>query len=94
MKKIIISGLIVLILAIAYATKPDDKTCILETVKIVWGKSMANPNRPEYFEEFMNLTSKSVIIDDFIFLKRMKYVFATDTKTVTYGAFNKVMRAK
>lgn len=93
MKKIVITGFIIFCILIAYVTKPDDKTCIIETVKIVWGRSMASQRSPLYYEQFMDLTSKSVTIEDYFIIKRMKYAFATETRTVAYGAFNKVFRA-
>lgn len=92
MKKSILLLLIPLILFVAYITKPSDKTCIIEAVKFVWGQSMPTPERPIYYEQFMDLTSKSVVINDRIFLKQIKYKFVKETKTVGYGAFAKVIR--
>jgi hypothetical protein len=94
MKKIVVVILLVFTLFAAYASKPDDKTCIIEAVKSVWGRLTPDVSRPIYYEQFMDLTSKSVEIDDWIFLKRIKYKFKTGTATVAIGAFNKVFTIK
>lgn len=78
----------------AYASKPDDKTCIIEAVKSVWGPLVPDVSRPIYYEQFMDLTSKSVEIDDWIFLKRIQYKFKTATSTVGFAAFKKVFTFK
>jgi hypothetical protein len=90
MKKIIVLLLIIFTLFAAYSSKPDDRTCIIEAVKSVWGPLTPTTDRPIYYEQFMDLTSKLVEIDDWIFLKRIKYKFKNDTKTVAFGAFKKV----
>jgi hypothetical protein len=90
MRKIIVLILIAFTLFAAYSSKPDDKTCIIEAVKSVWGPLTPTTARPVYYEQFMDLTSKSVEIDDWIFLKRIRYKTANDTKTVAFGAFKKV----
>lgn len=77
-------------LFVAYMSKPDDKTCIIEAVKSVWGNYTPDVSRPIYYEQFFDLTSKSVIIDDWIFLKRIRYKFKSGPVTVAIGAFNKV----
>lgn len=92
MKKSLPLIIIALIFFSAYITKPDDKTCIIEAVKIVWGGSMARSTSPLYYEQFMDLTSKSVIINDWFFVKQIKYRFVKETKTVGYGAFKQVFR--
>lgn len=74
----------------AYSSKPDDKTCIIETVKSVWGRLVPDVKKQMYYEQFMDLASKSVEIDDWIFLKRIRYKFKSDTATVAIGAFKKV----
>ena len=74
----------------AYASKPDDKTCIIEAVKSVWGKYTPDVSKPIYYEQFFDLTSKSVEIDDWIFLKRIRYKFKSGAVTVGIGAFKKV----
>ena len=91
MKKYIVLFLLAVILFVAYQTKPDDKTCIIETVKAVWGDRTPDLKMPFLYEQFMDATSKSVVIDDWIFLKRMKYKYADKTRTVALGMFNKVI---
>jgi hypothetical protein len=82
---------ILLLLTIAFLTKPDDKTCIIGGVKAVWGKMMPDPgSSPEFFEQFMDLNSQNVEVKDFIFFKQVKYKVATEAKTVALGAFKKV----
>lgn len=93
MKKIVV---VVLFLAFAflvsaYAFKPTDKTCIIEGVKAVWGDITPNPYKtPAFFEEFMNLNSKSVDVKDWIFFKQVIYTSGNERKTVGIGAFKKV----
>ena len=90
MKKIIISILIVFALFAAFESKPDDRTCILATVRAVWGDRVPDETKPMYFEPFMDLTSKSVKIDNWIFLKRMRYKTKNDYFTVGFGAFKRI----
>jgi hypothetical protein len=90
MKKIIGVIIIVAFFFIAYRTKPDDRTCILKGVKAVWGNRTPAEDKPLYFEQFMNITSKSVKIDDWLFFKQIKYKYGNDYKTIGFGAFNKV----
>ena len=91
MKKFIILFLIAVFFFVAYETKPDDKTCYIETVKAVWGDRTPDLKTPSLYEQFMDATSKSVVIDDWIFMKRMKYKYADRTRTVALGMFNKVI---
>jgi hypothetical protein len=90
MKKIIVTILIVFALFAAYKSKPDDKTCIITAVKAVWGNRVPPETKPIYFEQFMNLTSQSVKVNDWIFLKRIQYKIKDDYVTVGYGAFKRV----
>ena len=90
MRKIIIIILIAFALFGAYESKPDDKTCIIQVVKSVWGKYMPDLRIPMYYEQFMNETSKQVEINDWVFLKRIKYNFKDGPKTVGLAAFNRV----
>jgi hypothetical protein len=94
MKKIVFLMLVVFTFFVAYSTKPDDKTCIIEGVKSVWGNRVPDVSRPQYYEQFMELTSKSVIIDDWVFLKRIQYKFTTGPSTIAVGAFKKVFTVK
>ncbi|MDQ6812474.1 MAG: hypothetical protein M3040_01845 [Bacteroidota bacterium] len=91
MKRTIALMLIVFTLFAAYSSKPDDKTCIIEAVKFVWGNNVPDLRIPLYYEQFMDLTSKSVVINDWIFLKRISYRFTKETKTVGFGVFKKVV---
>lgn len=90
MKKTIIAILIVFALFAAYSSKPDDKICIIKAVKAVWGSRVPDEKLSLYYEPFMNLTSKSVKIDDWIFLKRIQYKFISGYATAGFGAFKKV----
>lgn len=90
MGKIILT-LIILFLGVAYFTKPDDKTCIIEGTRAVWGDLMPDVyKRPDMFESFMNLNSPSVQVKDWIFFKQVKYKVPQGQQTVAYGAFKKV----
>jgi hypothetical protein len=83
--------LVLLLLVVAYATKPTDKNCIIAAVEGVWGMRTPDKGRfPEYFEQFMDLNSKSVMVDDWVFLKRLRYRFGQEYRTVGYGAFTRI----
>ncbi len=94
MKKIIILMLVAFGLFAAWASKPDDKTCIIEAVKSVWGELVPKEDIPRYYNQFMDLTSQSVKINDWIFLKRIQYKFNSGYATVGFGAFKKVFTIK
>lgn len=80
-----------LLLGVAFITKPDDKTCIIGGVKAVWGIMMPNPeDKPDFFEEFMNLYSPNVRVNDWIFFKTINYKLGNEEKTVALGAFKNV----
>lgn len=82
---------VLLALVVAYFTKPDDKTCIIEGVKAVWGNMTPDPDSsPLMFEQFMDVNSKSVEVKDWLFLKQVKYKVADKASTVAYAAFRKV----
>ena len=92
MKKISLLLIIGVLLRVAYITKPDDKTCIEVAVKAVWGNRMPDKNRvPEYYGQFMALNSPNVIIDDWIFLKRIRYKFPDHLATIGIGIFKQVI---
>ncbi len=92
--KAIIIAVIVLILIIAILTKPDDKTIIIKSVKAVWGSVTPDESVPQYYEQFMDLNSKSVHIDNWIVLKRIQYTFGNNTRTIGFAAFGKVILRK
>jgi hypothetical protein len=92
MKKLLLLVVIGVLLRIAYVTKPDDKTCIIAAVKAVWGDRTPDvKSKPALFEQFMNLNSKQVVIDDWIFLKRIRYKFPTKEYNIGIGMFNRVI---
>jgi hypothetical protein len=79
------------LLLVAYATKPDDKTCIIAAVEAVWGKRTPDKyDKPTLYEQFMDLNSKQVEIDDWIFMKRIRYHFPTKEYNIGIGAFKHV----
>lgn len=90
MKRFAIILFTALFLLIAFASKPTDKKCIIDGVKAVWGSYVPDQKLPMYYEQFMNITSKQVVINDWIFLKRIKYNYNGKTRTIGIGAFNKV----
>ena len=84
--------LLVIILIIAAFTKPDDKTIKEKTVQAVFGNLTPGKYRfPEYYEQFMNINSGDVDIDDWGVVKRIGYTFGKDKKIIGYAAFGKVM---
>jgi hypothetical protein len=90
MKKVFLV-LLVLLLAVAYFTKPDDKTCIIEGVKAVWGKMVPDVyKRPDLFGYFMDNSSKSVVVKDWLFWKVVNYKVDKEQKLVAIGAFRNV----
>jgi hypothetical protein len=92
MKKALLLLGIATMLMIAYFTKPDDKTCIEAAVKAVWGKRTPDKNdKPAYYEQFMNLNSKQVIVDDWIFLKPIRYRVPSREYNVGLAAFNRII---
>jgi hypothetical protein len=90
MKKILLA-LFILFLGIAYLTKPDDKTCIIEGTKAVWGKLVPDVNVfPGLFEQYMNIASKDVEVKDWVFWKTVLYKVNNEQKTVAIGAYKNV----
>lgn len=90
MRKIIFTILVAFTLFAAYESKPDDKTCIIAAVKAVWGSRVPNEKLPMYFNPFMDITSQSVRVNDWIFLKRIQYKYKTGYKMIGFAAFKKV----
>jgi hypothetical protein len=90
----IILILVLLFLGVAFFTKPDDKTCIIEGTRAVWGDLMPDVNdKPAMFEQFMNLNSPNVQVKDWVFFKQVKYTVSAKQQTVAYGAFRNVYPA-
>src|SRR5438067_13658753 len=81
---------LIFILVIAYFTKPDNKEIIIQSVTKVWGKYTTTVEKPLYYNMFMDITSKSVHIDDWVFIKRVRYRFGNEFKTIGFGAFKHV----
>ena len=93
MRKVILI-IVLLFLGVAYFTKPDDKTCIIEGTRAVCGDLMPDVNdKPAMFESFMNLNSPNVQVKDWIFFKQVKYKVSAEQQTIAYGAFRKVYPA-
>ena len=87
---LLIIFLLVILLA-AYATKPSDKDCIMAAVEKVWGpKTPQKTKFPEYYEQFMDLNSKHVTVEDWLFFKRVRYKIGLQNRTVAYAAFNRI----
>lgn len=90
MKKIIVAVLLVAVLATAYFTKPDNKTCKILVVKAVWGNIMPNEYQsPRFYNQFMDLYAKDITIDDWGVFKIIKYKLA-DKEIKSIGVFKKV----
>ncbi|WP_121356984.1 hypothetical protein [Flavisolibacter nicotianae] len=89
MKKWII--VLLLVLGVAYFTKPDDKTCIIEGTRAVWGDLVPDVNdKPAMFEQFMNVISTNVVVKDWVFFKQVRYKVKTEQRTIAFGAFKNV----
>jgi hypothetical protein len=95
MKKVLLLFALGIFLLIAYRTKPDDKTCIEAAVKVVWRNQAPDKNKfPGYYSQFiqfMNIISPNVIVDDWVFLKRIRYKLAKREITVGIGMFRQVI---
>ncbi len=90
MKKwILLISAIVILLGVMFFTKPDNKACTIAAVEAVWGDIVPDKyKRPQYFEQFMDLNSPSVTIQDWVFFKRIQYQFGDKRRTIGYGVFN------
>lgn len=91
MRRLLPLLLLVAVLVVAYFTKPDDKTCIIAAVQAMWGSRTPDVYaKPALYEEFMNLTSKQVSVDDWIFLKRVRYHTPVKEYNIGIGMFNHI----
>lgn len=91
----IVIAIILIIVIIAVATKPDDKTIKIKTINAVWGDRVPIPQKtPEFYEQFMNTTTVDIYIDDWLLLKRIKYKMKQRKETIGFAAFGKVMIRK
>ena len=91
MRKYLLVISLIGILTVAYFTKPDDKTCIIAAVKAVWGDRTPDEKKSIMYNKFMDLTSKQVIIDDWIFVKRIRYRFPKKEYNIGIGVFNQII---
>lgn len=88
----IIIAVVILILIIAFFTKPDDKTIKIKTINALWGNMVPDPyDKPDFYESFMNTTTVNITIDDWLLLKRVKYKMKDGDHTVGFAAFGQVM---
>ena len=87
--------LFAIILIIAASTKPGDKRIKIEVVDAIWGTRVPNKyDKPDFYEQFMNITTQDIGINDWLFIKRITYTIHDTTNTVGYAAFGKVMLHK
>ena len=94
MKKnvIIVSILITAIFIVAAFTKPTDKEIKINVIEAIWGDRVPDKyGKPAFYEQFMNITTEAVIIDDWLVIKRIRYLVGTDKKIIGYAAFGKIM---
>jgi hypothetical protein len=92
---IITAAVVSVILIIAAFTKPDDKQIKIEVVDAIWGKKQPDKYKAaQYYEEFMNLTTQDIDIDDWLFLKRIQYTLHDTATTIGFAAFGKIMLHK
>jgi hypothetical protein len=92
-KILIISVLIILgVLIAAVITKPDDKKIMIYVIDEVWGSKVPNVYKsPRFYNQFMNTTTQNIVIDDWIFLKRIRYIVTDEKKVIGYAAFGKII---
>jgi hypothetical protein len=94
MKRILIGLLVVFILFMSYVSKPDDKTCMEVAVKAAWGNLTPDKYKsPEYYEQFMDLNSPNVVINDYLFFKHVKYKTSNEEKSIAIAAFKRFFYA-
>ena len=91
---IIFISVIAAVLIIAFISRPSDKEIKIQVVDALWGKWVPGKDYPAHYEEFMDLVTKDIEIDDWIFLKRVKDTVKDSTLTVGYAAFGKVIITK
>lgn len=88
----IVIAVIVIIVAVAVYTKPDDKTIKIKTINAIWGDVVPKPEKtPQFYELFMNTTTVNIYIDDWWVLKRIRYKFGKEKKTIGFAAFANVI---
>ena len=91
-KRLIVTiSLIAIFVIIAIVTKPGDKKIKIEAVKAVWGNLVPDVNKyPGYFNQFMDYTSASVYIDDWIIIKRIRFKIGKNIRPIGFAAFGQV----
>jgi hypothetical protein len=91
-KNIIIGSIIAAIFIVAAFTKPTDKNIKINVIEAIWGDRVPDKyNKPDFYEQFMNITTQAIIIDDWLFIKRIRYPIGKDKKTIGYAAFGKIL---
>ncbi|HEV8083868.1 MAG TPA: hypothetical protein VGP55_11725 [Chitinophagaceae bacterium] len=91
---IVIAIILIIVIAAVY-TKPDDRTIKIETINAIWGDVVPTPEKtPQFYEQFMNITTVNIYIDDWLLLKRIQYKMKQGKQTVGFAAFGKVMIRK
>lgn len=94
-KGILISAIaLIVILIIGAFTKPSDKEIMEDVVYTLWGNNMPGKAMPHYYEQFMILATEDIHIDDWLFIKRVRYSVNNNTAVIGYAAFGKVMLNK
>jgi hypothetical protein len=94
-KWIIVSILIATIFIAAALTKPTDKKIKINVIEAIWRDRVPNKyGKPDFYEQFMNITTQAIIIDDWLFIKRIRYLIGNDKKIIGYAAFGKIVFTK
>ncbi len=78
----------------AASTLPEDKEIKIQTVKAVWGDRVPTLRTPQFFEQFMDVTAPSVLIDNWVILKRIRFNAEKDTVFAGIGMFNQIWLRK
>jgi hypothetical protein len=64
----------------------------IKVITMLWQGRVPDKNKlPGPYEQFMDVTTAAILIDDWIFLKRVRYETNSDVKIIGYAAFGKVM---
>ena len=94
-KNLVIVLLITAIFTIAAFTKPSDKKIKINVIEAIWRDRVPDKyDKPAFYEQFMNITTEAVIIDDWLFMKRIRYTVGKDKKLLGYAAFGKILIGK
>jgi hypothetical protein len=83
----IIIFIIVLLFVVAVVTKPSDKQIKKKAIKSIWGNLVPDENKyPGYYNQFMDYTTTSVYIDDWLVIKRIRFKSGKEIKPVGFAA--------